>query len=165
MPDPAAIGSLAADWREGAKPTVWWPVIRTQVRSQPPLSAAASVRSHLLALRYRDPDRFQRWLRDGGTPPGLDRGGRAADPVDGAFASGNYPAAADGYLRRIASDGDADAWVGLALARQHTGSAAIAEVLAKRPEVVAALHEGLRGCRAPGPDQLATWLAGGTGDV
>lgn len=158
-PDSRDMRSLARAWLDGVKPRARLPEVRASVERQPLPSAAGNTRSYLLMLRYRDPERFLRWVRHGGSPSGEKLDNRRVDTADRALLCGNYADAAEAYLRRIAVGDDADAWAGLAVARQHTGPAGVAVVLAERPEVAADLHERLRPYGMPGPDRLAAWLA------
>jgi HEXXH motif-containing protein len=155
-PDPVAIDSLAAAWHSGTAPAVPLPGIGVALRHESPLPGTDRSRSHLLALRYRDPECFRRWV-SGAAPPAGE--GRPADPADVELALGKYAAAAAGYLRRITTGTDRDAWVGLAIARTRTGPPGVARVLTGWPEVAAALYERLREQHRPDPDQVTRWLA------
>jgi hypothetical protein len=155
-PDPAAIDSLAAAWCKGAASAVPLAGIDVAVRREPSLPEMDHTRSYLLTLRYRDPECFGRWV-SGAAMSASKYGG--ADSADVALALGEYAAATDGYLRRIAAGADRDAWAGLAIARTHTGPPAVARALTRRPEIVAALYDRLRPEYGPDPDQIALWLA------
>jgi HEXXH motif-containing protein len=161
-PDPRDMRSLVRSWLAGAEPALPLTAVSVSVERRP-LLATGTARSYLLMLRYRDPERFQRWIRHGGSPSGAKHDHRRVDPADRAFLSGNYAAAAEGYLRRIAAGDDAESWAGFAVVRQHTGPAGVAAVLAHRPEVTADLHERLRPHGRPTPDRLAAWLADPSG--
>ncbi|HEX6524634.1 MAG TPA: HEXXH motif domain-containing protein [Streptosporangiaceae bacterium] len=165
-PDSAAIESLAAAWRRGTEPAVAPSAIGVKLCRVTLPPAVGNVRSYLLTLRYRDPSRFHRCTSNnaaaggpGGVLPGEEPGSSWVDPADAAFARGEYPAAANGYLRRIAAGDDPDAWAGLALARRRTGPADVAKILTRRPEVVVALYDQLRDTRWPDPDRVSAWLA------
>jgi HEXXH motif-containing protein len=162
VPDPAAIGSLAAAWRDSAPPAV--PPTGIDVVLQPgPLPAAtANARSYLLSLRHNDRASLRR-LAAGERPE--DDGGPGhgwIDQTDLLLTSDRYAEAAAGYLERIAADGDVRAWAGLAVACRHTGPPAVTRLLAERPEVAAALYGRLHdsGSR-PEPGSVLTWLAAG----
>lgn len=157
-PNPRDMRSLVCAWLDGVKPPVWLAAVSVSLEQQPLSPAAGTARSYLLMLRYRDPERFRRWVRDGGSPSGEKLDNPRIYSADRALLCGNYAAAAEVYLRRIAVGDDADAWAGLAVVRQHTGPADVATVLAERPEVVADLHERLRPYGTPNPDRLAAWL-------
>jgi HEXXH motif-containing protein len=152
-PDPVAIDSLAAAWCKRSASAVPLTGIGSALRVEYPLPEADSARSHLLKLRYRDPECFRRWVSGTGE-------GRLADPADIALTLGKYAVASTGYLRRIAMGADRDAWVGLAIARTHTGPPGVARVLAGRPEIAVALYDRLREEYQPDPDQVVRWLAG-----
>jgi HEXXH motif-containing protein len=156
-PDSETIDSLAAAWRRGARPPIALPAIDAAVQRGSMPAVADNIRSYFLMLRYRDPERFHRWMSDGRTSEGS--GSSWIDSADAGLALGDYAAAADGYLRRIAAGGDPDAWAGLAIARVHTGPASVARILTERPEVAAALYNRLQDCCQPDPDQIAVWLA------
>jgi hypothetical protein len=127
--------------------------IPVRVHPGPLPVAAENMRFHLMTLRYRWPElvgETDEWL---------------LDPADADLIRGDYAAAADGYLRRIAAGGDRDAWAGLAVARRRTGLGPGATLLADRPELVATLHAVVSA--GPGtqedlalPDRLARWLSG-----
>lgn len=158
-PDPCDMRFLVCAWLDGVKPTVRLAAVSVSLERQPPPPAAGTARSYLLMLRYRDPERFRRWERHGGSPSGEKFDDRRVDTADRALLCGNYRAAAEAYLRRIAAAYDADAWAGLAVVRRHTGPAGVAAVLAERPEVAADLHERLRRYGTPDPDRVSAWLA------
>jgi HEXXH motif-containing protein len=147
VPDPAAIAALASAWRRGGPPARP-AAVAVRLEPAPLLPASANIRNYLLWLRYRNPGELRRWLSD-----------ERIDPVDAALVRGRYDDAAVGYLRRIAAGDDRDAWAGLAVTRRHTGPVTVATLLAERPEVVAAMHDRLRGAAHAEPDGLAIWLA------
>lgn len=155
-PDPVAIDSLAAAWHSGSAPAVPLPEIGVALRPEPSPPETDRSRSYLLALRYRDPECFRRWV-SGATPSA--REDRPADAADVALALGKYAAATASYLRRIAMGTDRDAWAGLAVARNRIGPPGVARVLTGRPEVAAALYDRLSEQCRPDPDQVARWLA------
>ena len=155
-PDPVAIDSLAAAWCKGAASAVPLAGIDVALRREPSQPETDHTRSYLLTLRYRDPECFRRWVSGAAMSASENRG---ADSSDVALALGDYAAATDGYLRRIAAEADRDAWVGLAIARTHTGPPGAARVLTRRPEVAVALYDRLRGEYGPDPNQVARWLA------
>lgn len=157
-PEPHDMRSLACAWLDGVKPVVRLTAVSVSLERQPLSRAGRSARSYLLMVRYRDPERFLSWERPGGSPSGEKLTNWPVDTADRALISGNYAAAGEAYLRRIEAGDDADAWAGLTVARQHTGPAGPATVLAERPEVVADLHERLRPYGTPDPDRLAAWL-------
>ncbi len=112
---------------------------------------------HLLAARYQDPPLVQRLLAEPcQNPPGP----LPADGADLALLRGDYPAAEAGYVDRLRSGDDPQAWVGLAIALRRCGSGAGALLIAERPEVVAAVHARVRARDGSGPDprSLAAWL-------
>jgi HEXXH motif-containing protein len=148
VPDPAAIAALASAWRRGRPPPTRPAAVAVRLEPVPLPPASATIRNYLLWLPYRNPGELRRWLS-----------GEHIDPVDAALVCGRYDDAAVGYLRRIAAGDDRDAWAGLAVTRRHTGSAAVATLLTERPEVVAAVHDRLRGAAHAEPDALAIWLA------
>lgn len=155
-PDPRAIDSLAAAWQAGAAPAMPLTAIDVALRRES-LPEADPSRSYLLALRYRDPEYFRRWVNGAATSV---RDGHYADSADAALALREYAAATAGYLRRIVLGTDRDAWAGLAIARSRLGPPAVAAVLTRRPEVAAALYDRLREPYRPDPDQVVRWLAG-----
>jgi HEXXH motif-containing protein len=164
-PDPAAIDNLAAAWRRGDPPPIALAAIDADLRRMSLPSDADNARSYLLMLRYRDPERFRRFVSYvNGLVPETPRC-LWVDSADALYASGEYAAAGNLYLRRIEAGADPDAWAGLAIARAHTGPASVARVLAERPEVAAALYDQLRDGRRPDPDQLADWLSYAKGTV
>jgi HEXXH motif-containing protein len=151
-PDPAAIGALADAWRRGDPPP--FPAGGVPARMHPgPLPAPAeNLRFYLLAVRDWQP-------RLTSEPDGW-----PLDPADVALIRGDHEGAAEGYLRRIATGKDPDAWAGLAIARRWTGPRSAATLLAERPEVIASLHAQVSA--GPGrqsdltlPDRLSHWLA------
>jgi hypothetical protein len=159
-PDPRDMQSLACAWLAGEQPTVPSATVGVSLERQPPSPVGGNTRSFLLLLRYQDPVRFRRWVRHGDSPSADERDHRRVDPADRALLCGNDAAAAEAYLRRIATGHDDDAWAGLAIVHHRTGPATVAAVLAERPEVVAGLYERLRPHGRPAPDRLAAWLAG-----
>ena len=127
------IRRLAADWRARRVPTVR---IRTRLEAR---GGIRNARPDLLYQRVRDPAGFVR-----------DTAHRTGDP-DVAYARDDYAAAAAGYRARLATDPeDRHAWTGLGLTSER------AAVLARRPEVVYALHRELG--HAPAPETLTEWL-------
>lgn len=150
VPAPDSITRLADAWRAHRTPPVPFDVVPVRVQPGPLSSAAANVRSYLMALRGRDPELLRRYLTD-----------RAwlIDPADAALIQGEHDAAATGYLRRITAGKDPGAWAGLAIVRRRTASVPVARVFIERPEVLAALHSALRDDAGGTPDALANWLA------
>jgi HEXXH motif-containing protein len=159
VPDPVAIDTLIRAWRGGGSPPVPPTSVSVMLEPGPLPRAAENTRSYLLSLRYRDPERLQRWITDGGPGPGESSAPWRLDPADVALVRGQYDVAAAGYLRRISAGDDHDAWAGLAVIRRHTGPAGAARLLTERPEVVVALYDRLRGSLRPDPDELVSWLA------
>ncbi|GHH44225.1 HEXXH motif domain-containing protein [Lentzea cavernae] len=81
-------------------------------------------------------------------------GRRFVDEAEDAFLNGDAPLAAQGFAARLTtSPEDVTAWSGLAVT---SGSA----TLARRPEVVRAVHRAVAGRTgtAPDPGALAVWL-------
>lgn len=148
VPDQAAVESLAAAWHRGARPPVTPAGVTVSLEPGPLPGAEDNMRAYLLTLRYQDPE----GLRDACEQ-------RGADPADVALAAGEYEVAAAGYRTRIAHGDDGDAWAGLAVACRHTRAASDAQLLADRPEVVAALYRRLRGSDLVPVGTLLGWLA------
>jgi hypothetical protein len=131
--------------------------ISTELRPGRLSALRATARSHLLGLLFRLPDLLSGLLSEAGS---------RADPADVALIHGENDAAADGYLARIASRDDSDAWAGLAVARRRTGPPEAAGLYATRAELLRALHLEIRAQTdaeaevSPAlPDRLAAWLA------
>jgi hypothetical protein len=148
MPDPDRVHALADAWARGDPPPLPAGSISAQLRPGRLPGLRTTARSHLLGLLFRFPDLLSSLLSGAGSRP---------DPVDVALIRGENDAAADGYLARIASRDDSDAWAGLAVA---------AGLYAARPELLRALHVEVRSHAdaeaevSPAlPDRLAAWLA------
>jgi HEXXH motif-containing protein len=139
-PEPADVERLARDWLAG-RPARG--VVRTTVRAAPYLGGR-NARADLLYLRLRDPAGFETERASG------------PDSPDTAYAGGDHPAAARGYLAQLHMDpARPHAWTGLGVT---TGPGS---VLSRCPEVAYAVHERvalLSG--ATDPSRLATWLNG-----
>ena len=103
-----------------------------------------NVRADLLYLRLRDPAGFETETASG------------PDSPDTAYAGGDYPAAARGYLAQLRMDpARLHAWTGLGVT---TGPGS---VLSRYPEVAYAVHERIALLSAAAdPSRLATWLNG-----
>lgn len=128
-PDPAAIEALASAWLARARPGTEPAVALSAITAMIRVRPLAAIGPQPSVLGYLHRDRA------------------------------GYATAASGYLRALAVAMDVDAWTGLAIARQHTGPAGIARILANWPEVVAGMHDCLRGqAEPPDPDALAAWL-------
>lgn len=108
-------------------------------------------RGRLLELRYRNPSGFRRSLP---AETGLDE-------ADVALLYGDYVTASSLYLRRIQSDSDLDAWVGLILVKHRTAPVPEIRLLLERPEIIVALHRRLHALHgiAPDPEDLVAWLS------
>ena len=154
--DPVSVRDLTAAWARGDPPPVAPSLVPTALVPGPPSQPSANARSYLLTLRYRRP---------GLDVAPADRPEPAA-AEDLALVRGADEAAAVGYLRRIAAGDDPDAWAGLATVRRRTGPEPSAKLWCSRPELIRALHVGIReapGAETPGhdlPDRLAAWLTG-----
>lgn len=148
IPASDAMASFADAWREHRLPSMPLDSVPARLEPGPLPLASANMRSHLMSLRYRDPELLSRRLADDEW---------VVDPADAALIRGEFDTAAAGYLQRIAAAQDRAAWAGLAIARRRTTSAPIASIFAERPEVLAALYGLLRDEGAT-PDGLANWL-------
>lgn len=163
VPDPAAIGMLAAAWLDSAPATPAPTRIDVALQPGPLPAATANARSYLLSQRHNDMAGLRRLAAD-------ERLDAEGDPAHGwiqrtdlLLASDRYVEAAAGYLERIAADGDIDAWAGLAVASRHCGPPPVARLLAGRPEVAAALYGRLRDSGSlPAPGSVLTWLTAGS---
>lgn len=144
------IASLAEAWRAHRAPPLPLNVVPVRLQPGPLPTASANVRSHLMALRGKDPELLLRRLSDDEW---------MIDPADAALIRGEHDAAAAGYLHRIAMGEAPGAWAGLAVARRRTAPEPVARVYRERPEVLAALYGMLRDDEGCTPDALASWLA------
>ncbi len=85
-----------------------------------------------------------------------------ATEADFALVDGRGEDSVEAYRTELRSDPDAPtALIGLGLALRVTGDEAAATVLLERPEVVRAVHRGIRGRSAPEPatEDVARWLS------
>jgi HEXXH motif-containing protein len=162
VPDPVSIESLATAWRHGAPRTVSPAGVGVVLRAGPLPALTANARLYMLSLRHADPQRLRRLIASEQPDPRANPAGEWIDRTDLLLVSGHYAAAVAGYLERIASGDDLDAWAGLAVASRQSGPPRVGRLLAERPEVAAALCGLLRG---PGgrldPASVLAWLAGG----
>jgi HEXXH motif-containing protein len=159
-PDAAAIDSLTSAWRLGVEPAQSAQEINVRLDHGSTSASTSNFRTNLLVLRHQDPDRF-RWLAERGfSPAGSDGAEPRIDAADVALLAEAYTVAAEGYVDRIQTGEDVEAWVGLAIARRHTGPATSARTLARRPEIVVALFNRLKDGQQVDPDGLTRWLTG-----
>lgn len=145
-PDPTMIEELAQAWIGGRRaPTLSH--IRTTVVST--TAALPTNRHDTLEIRHRDPALFQRLLE-------ARRKLRAADV---ALLRGDNDRAAQGYLRRIRSAKDLDAWVGFIVSRYKEAADETVESVLEHPEIIVALYTRIRELgTTPSPDTLIRWL-------
>ena len=138
-PDPDDVERLARDWLAGRSASG---VVRSQVREDP-LAAGRNIRPDLSALRLRDPVRFD-----------IDHAAQG-DAPDVAYARGDHPRAARGYLAQLRADpARLHAWTGLGVATDPRGT------LSRRPDLVYALYGRLAHISEStvNPLHLADWL-------
>lgn len=92
-----------------------------------------------------------------------DAAGRSPSPADAALAAGEGDAARDLYLDELGHDDRPAAWGGLGLALEllaQNSNDGVSRTLVDRPELVRALHQGLRRSgQQPTVIEVATWLA------
>jgi HEXXH motif-containing protein len=153
-PAPEAVESFADAWLRGtAGPGTG--AVSTTLATEPD-GDWADARADLLRVR----------LGEGG-----ERRARAvwrkvpgASEADFALVDGRGDAALEAYRTELRDDPDGpDALIGLGLALRVTGDAATAAVLLGRPELVRAVHRGIRNRTAPEPtpEEVARWIAVG----
>jgi hypothetical protein len=157
-PDGDTVARLARDWCARApRPSI----ARTPVVQRPAdrrLTDSGS-RLDLLYLSLQNPDAFHRLAGD---PAALADAYPEATPADVVFARGDGEGAADAYRAQVKAMPDrSEAWTGLALALRRTGAHEVGDMLADRPEVVAATYRRIveESETAPPIEQLITWLA------
>jgi HEXXH motif-containing protein len=143
IPDSGDVTLLAHEWHTGRVPHG---VVRTRLRSRAD-GSTRSIRSDLLYLKLRAPDRFDQETAHSGDDP------------DVAYARGDFPGAVRGYLAQIKSSNEDSpagrhAWAGISLLSEP-GSA-----LRKYPEVVYAVYNKLGHLTESPPDpfSVANWL-------
>lgn len=153
-PDSEAVDRIVRVWMSGAAAPRTDSVPTVLVTE--PDGAWFEARADLLRVRLgEDGERRARdaWPRIAG-----------ASEADFALVDGRGEAALEGYRAELLGDLDAPrAWIGLGLALRVTGDAATANVLLDQPELVRAVHRGIRKHRgpAPAPEEVARWLAAG----
>ncbi|MFF3634957.1 HEXXH motif domain-containing protein [Streptomyces sp. NPDC002250] len=143
--DPGQIEAWADTVADGAPPPRRLPGARP--RTAP---VAAEIRTRLVRIRVRDPERFARLRAD---PAAV-----GASDTDHAWAAGDRGRALTGYRRQVAEHpGDPVAWAGLALSLPAGPSR---DALLHRPELVAGVHrELLRRGRPETPETVAARIA------
>jgi HEXXH motif-containing protein len=147
-PHARTVEVLARAWVAGApQATAAAPLPVTVV---PWTRAVPDGRSRLLALRYRDPRRLRRELRDGAR----------VDASDAALLRGDAAGARAGYLNETRPGVNAGGWVGLIIARRRLAGRQAEWVLAEQPDVIAAVYERVTELTGVCPDAeaLITWL-------
>lgn len=147
-PDSRAVQALALRWLNREIEALHPPPSVTQI---PWDKSPGSELAELLELGYRDPARLSK-LRGG---PG---GGISA--VHLVLLSGENAQAQSGYLSLILADGDAQAWIGLILARRRLSGVPWSFPVSGRPEVAIAVHERIRALSdsAASSESLVDWL-------
>jgi HEXXH motif-containing protein len=153
-PDPEAVAKLVNAWNAGhSRPPVLTHVT-TEIPPTPiPDGAWTQVRIELVRMRLsaRGQDRLP---AEWSTVPG-------ATVADFAYASSQFATAATHYRAQLAVDPDRPtALIGLGLALSTYGPEPAARALLRCPELVRAVHRGLRSTarHVPTPEQVASWI-------
>jgi HEXXH motif-containing protein len=160
VPDPGGIRRLADAWASGGANPVPVDEIGDTVAGAD-RGGGWNALAHLMRLRLEHPERFATVTRD---PTLLAReasGASAATPGDVALVRGDHPAARTLYRLQLGDDPHGpEHWAGLAVALAALGDGRAARVLARRPEVVAAVSTQVAAAGAPPPDpeRLAEWI-------
>ncbi len=154
-PDAGMVTALVDAWFAGGAPPI--ATLRSADRAPTPVPDGrwSPARIDLIRLRIADLQNSGDVLRSTWSEiPG-------ATAADFAYVSGRFTDAARGYRVQLAADADdPTSWVGLGLALSGLGAKAAAQALLRYPEVVRAVHRGIRH-QAPTIstfEDLAAWI-------
>jgi hypothetical protein len=149
------VADLADDWLAGRTPPVATQLGTDRAPTPVPDGSWSSARTDLIRLSVADPLNGRNVLsRTWPSVPG-------ATAADFAYVTGRLTDAARGYRAELAADPDRPAaWVGLGLALSGLGVTPAARALLHCPEVVRAVHRGIRAhtYTVPAPEDLAAWI-------
>ncbi len=154
-PKSEAVDALARSWLSGAAARL--DSSSTDPSLEPGRALLSQGRAYLLEARYRDLGQIQQLTRAGDDATGQLG---MPDDADAALLHNDNATAMRGYLSRLRTADDNDAWVGLAIVLWRSGPTASARLLVEKPELVAALYSRLRGLadEMPDADSLLAWL-------
>ncbi|MBV8539217.1 MAG: HEXXH motif domain-containing protein, partial [Pseudonocardiales bacterium] len=154
-PDPATVADLETAWLAGRTPPVATQLGTDRGPTPVPDGSWSSARADLIRLSVADP--LNGWNMLSRTWPSVPD----ATAADFAYVTGRLTDAARGYRAELAADADRPAaWVGLGLALSGLGVTLASRALLHYPEVVRAVHRGIRARThtVPAPEDLAAWI-------